>query len=83
MRRLNTVASQRGDATEVKSMLWLAASYLEHKAAIQEGVMNFMRHHESLALHDLPERNRRSIELHAQGNRRPSVGGPHVLRSKG
>ena len=29
-------------------MVWLAPSYLEHKAAIQEGVMNFMRHLNSL-----------------------------------
>ena len=29
-------------------MVWLAPSYLEHKAAIQEGVMNFMRYLKSL-----------------------------------
>ena len=29
------------DATEVVSLLWLASSYLKHKATIQEGVMKF------------------------------------------
>ena len=31
-----------------ESIVWLAPSYLEHKAVIQEGVMNFMRHPHSL-----------------------------------
>ena len=34
-------SKKRCDSNE--SMLWLAASYLEYKATIQEGVMNFMR----------------------------------------
>ena len=34
-------SKRRCDKNE--SMLWLAASYLECKAAIQEGVMKFMR----------------------------------------
>ena len=31
-----------------ESMVWLAPSYLEHKAPIQEGVMNFMGYLQSL-----------------------------------
>ena len=38
----------KGRCDKGASMVWLAHSYLEHKAAVQEGVMNFMRHLSSL-----------------------------------
>ena len=41
MRRLNSVASQRGDETEVSQCCGSQPRTLEHKATSREGVMKF------------------------------------------